>query len=343
MPPSEAQKATEEMAKRLAMLEAQAAQEIIDAYKPVDQNIRKRIAQIVALGQKRKLEPREIVRLTAMTSLRAQVIGELAIYQSIVAGIVTQRQQEAVALAETGARMIAERGLPRGLKMENLARVGIEWRRVPREAFESFVGISGDGKPVGELLSRYGPQNAAKISSEIRTGIITGKGPREVARLARKATGIPLSQALTISRTEVNRAHRESTRLNYAANSHIVKGYRRLASKDDTTCLACIALDGTLYENNEPLDSHPNCRCAMVPETLSYSDLGLDIPDEERPPNAQSWFNSQSDATQRKMMGTKVFDAFKKGRVGLDDMVTTSSNSVWGKSSTVKSIKALGL
>ena len=107
--------------------------------------------------------------------------------------------------------------------------------------------------------------------------------------------------------------------------------------------MACIALDGTLYETNEPLDSHPNCRCAMVPETLTYQDLGLDIPEEARPPSGQDWFNGQSKSTQESMMGAKTFAAFEQGKVGLSDLVTTSTSTVWGKSSTVKSVKALGL
>ena len=343
MPASDAQEAMEGLAKRLAALEVGAAKQVIDAYKPVDQNLRKRILQITALAQKRKLKPSQLMRMTALTSLKAQLVGELAIFHSVVRGVITGGQQGAIGLAETGSRMVVDRALPRGIKIDNLARLGIQWNRLPREAFEGFVGIAGDGKPLGNLLSRYGPQNAAKITSEIGSGIATGKGPREVARLARKATGIPLSEALTISRTEINRAHREATRLNYAANSDIVRGYRRLASKDALTCMACIALDGTAYENNEPLDSHPNCRCTMVPDTLTYQDLGLDIPEEPRPENGQEWFKKQPESVQRQMMGGRRLEAFKTGKIGLSDLVTVSSSSTWGKSATVKSVKALGI
>ena len=343
MSASEAQEAVEGIAKRLGALERGASQEIIDAYKPVDENIRQRIAQIVSLAQKRKLKPAQIARMTAMTTLRAQIIGELAVYQSIVNGIITNGQQGAIALSETGSRMVVDRSLPRGLKIDNLARLGIQWNRVPREAFQGFVGIAGDGKPLGDLLSRYGGQNATRIATEIKTGIVSGKGPREVARVAQRATGIPLSEALTISRTEINRTHREATRLNYAANSDIVQGYRRLASKDDKTCMDCIALDGTTYENNEPLDAHPNCRCTMVPDTLTYQDLGLDIPEEARPESGQDWFKKQPESVQRDMMGGRRFDAFQKGKIGLSDLVSVSSNPTWGKSATVKSVKALGV
>ena len=107
--------------------------------------------------------------------------------------------------------------------------------------------------------------------------------------------------------------------------------------------MACIALDGTAYENNEPLDSHPNCRCTMVPDTLTYQDLGLDIPEESRPENGQEWFKKQPESTQRKMMGGRQLEAFKSGKIGLSDLVTVSSSSTWGKSATVKSVKALGI
>ena len=331
MPASDAQEAVEGIAKRLAALETTASQEVIEAYKPVNENLRQNILRVTSLAQKRKLKPWQIMRMTAMTSLKAQLVGELALYHSIVQGIITGGQEGAVGLAETGSRMVVDLGLPRGIKIDNLARMGIQWNRLPREAFESFVGIAGDGKPVGNLLARFG------------SGIATGKGPREVARLAQKVTGIPLSEALTISRTEINRAHREATRLNYAANSDIVKGYRRLASKDGLTCMACIALDGTAYENNEPLDSHPNCRCTMVPDTLTYQDLGLDIPEEARPENGQDWFKKQPESVQRGMMGGRRFEAFQKGKIGLSDLVTVSSNPTWGKSATVKSVKALGI
>ena len=343
MPPSDAQEAVQDMAKRLAAMEANAASQIIESYRPVNRNIRADIGRVSALAQKRKLKPWQIMRMTAMTTLRAQVVGELAIWHSVVNGIITDGQRTAVGLSQTGTRQIANAGLPRGIKLDNLARVGIEWNRLPVEAFRNFVGIAGDGKPIGNLLTRYGAENATRIADEIGSGIAQGKSPRDVARLASRATGMPLSEALLIGRTEINRAHREATRLSYVANSDIVKGYKRLATRDDVTCIACIALDGTLYENEEPLDAHPNCRCAMVPNTLTYEDMGLDIPEPDAPESAQAWFRKQPESTQRKMMKPRRFEAFKQGKVDLSDMVSISSNSIWGKSATVKSAKALGV
>lgn len=344
MPPSDAQRVVEELARQMEGLDRAAAKELVDAYKPVQQNLDKRAAQITRLAQMRALKPWEIGWRTMLTTLRSQVVGELAVFHAVATGIIGRGQEAAIGLTSTGSRMIVDAGLPQLIKLDNLARLGIQWNRVPREAFQAFVGISGDGKPLGELLTRYGAQDAAIITQEIGTGIAEGRGPREVARLARNKTGMPLTKALTVSRTEINRAHREASRLNYANNPNIVKGYRRLAAKDERTCMACISLDRKLYPTNEPLDAHPNCRCAMVPETLTYQDLGLDIPEPPPPESAQQWFQGQSPGVQAGMIKNKrILSAYQDGRIGLEDMVQITSNPVWGKSATVKSAKALGV
>jgi SPP1 gp7 family putative phage head morphogenesis protein len=343
MPPPEAQKAVEELAKKVASLDQATAARIINEYGEIYTELQKEAAKIVNIGQQRNLKIWEVNKMTRLTELEGQLIANVNRFGRIAGAAVTEGQRAAVGLSVQGTALIADVSLPTGITLNNLANIGLGWNRLPEEAFEAFVGISGDGKPVGNLLAELGKPAADKVKESIRTGIIMGKSPREVATTIRQAAGMPLSRALTISRTEINRAHREATRLNYAANSNVVKGYRRLASKDETTCMACIALDGTLYETNEPLDSHPNCRCAMVPETLTYQDLGLDIPEEPRPPDGQEWFNSQNKETQEKMMGTKVFNAFQQGKVGLSDLVTTSTSPIWGKSSTAKSVKELGL
>ena len=342
--PADAQIAVEALAKSMEALDTSLASRLIQEYGAIHEQLQKDLSRLlVKMKQPGGLKPSQAMRLSQLRTLERQFASRVERFARVAGEAITEAKRAAVGLSVEGSRQVASAGLPRGVTMETLARLEIGWARLPEEAFQAFIGISGEGQPVGMLLAPLGEQAAEGVKASIRSGIATGRGPREIARNVRKVSGMPLSKALTISRTEVNRSYRESTRLNYSANSHLVKGYRRLATKDSRTCLACIALDGTLYENNEPLDAHPNCRCAMVPETLTYKDLGLDVPEDERPPNASSWFDEQDEATQRKMMGGKAYEAYKDGRITLKDMVTTSTSSVWGKSSTVKSVKALGL
>lgn len=353
MPPPEVQRVVEQMAERVAALDAATAARLIDEYAVVYTRLQRDTLRLLNLAKREELKPWQVMRLDRYRQLDAQFIRSMARFSRAAGGIITESQRAAVGLSITGAALTVNTSLPTGITLDNLANIGISWNRLPEEAFQAFVGVSGDGAPLGNLLDKLGPQASTDIKAAIRTGIATGVGPRATADSIRRIAGMDLSRALTISRTETLRAHREATRLNYAANSDIVKGYRRLATKDDRTCMACIALDGTLYENNEPLDAHPNCRCAMVPATLTYEDLGLDIPEEAQPESGQEWFGKQpkfrlphhdkKQAIQSEMMGSRRFKAFQQGKIKLPDLVSVTSNPTWGKSATVKSVKALGV
>ena len=130
--------------------------------------------------------------------------------------------------------------------------------------------------------------------------------------------------------------------MQYQANSAVVKGYRRLASKSERTCVACLALDNTLQDTAELLAVHPNDRCSLVPETISYRDLGLDVPDDIREPeNGRQWFERQPEATQRDMMGKAKFQAWRDGKFQFGDLATVTQNDTWGPAVSITPLKEL--
>ena len=343
MPRSEVQKAVEDLAMRVASLEQTVAARLIEDYAAVYAQIQTEASEIIAIAQRQELKPWQVGRMQRLKELEGQMVTRVNAFSRVAGSAVTEGQRAAVGLSVQGSPLTANAGLPRGITLDNLANIGINWNQLPESAFEAFVGVSGNGAPLGQLLAELGPEAATATKEAIRTGLATGESPVSIANAVRRQAGMPLTRALTISRTEVLRAHREATRLSYAANSNVVKGYRRLASKDSDTCMACIALDNTLYQTNQPLDSHPNCRCAIVPDTLSYKDLGLDIPDEPPLQTGQQWFAGQGSETQRQMMGNKTFAAYQDGKIELNDLVSTTTSPVWGQTSTVKSAMALGL
>jgi hypothetical protein len=339
--PSGAQEAVEEFQTLLAAQDARASAQVIRAYAPVYRQLQNDTRDVVRLAKELGLSKSHVQKRMRELGLAFQV--STAKFAAAAGDTITNSQRVAVGLAQRGAEQTVVAGLPPGISMENLANVGLGWNRLPEEAFANFVGIAADGKPLGNLLAPLGPEAAEGIKDAIGTGIATGKGPRQTAELVRVAAGMPLSRALTITRTETNRAFREATRLQYANNSQVVKGYRRSADKSTTTCMACLVLDGTLYETHEPLNEHPNGRCAMVPETLTYKDLGLDVPMPPQPENGRDWLTRQPEETQRKVLGDVRFDAIKRGDLRLDQLATTSSSRVWGEAAVVKPLKDLGL
>ena len=339
--PSGAQEAVEEFQKLLAAQDARASAQVIRAYAPVYRQLQKDTRELVRLAKDLGLSEAQVAK--RMKDLERQFLSNAARFANAAGDTITNSQRVAVGLAQRGAEQTVASGLPPGIRMENLERVGLGWNRLPQEAFANFVGIAADGKPLGNLLAPLGPEAAEGIKDAIGTGIATGKGPRQTAELVRVVAGMPLSRALLITRTETNRAFREATRLQYANNSQVVKGYRRLAAQSDRTCIACIALDGTLYALDEPLNEHPNGRCALVPDTITYQDLGLDVEMPPQPENARDWLGRQSESFQRDMLGDARFEAIQRGDLRLDQLATTRSNRVWGEAAVVRPLKDLGL
>ena len=326
----EAQEATEQFRKQLNNADATAAREMVRAYRPVYKQLQAETEELLEIAAQKQLKPWQVMRLERMKDLERQYLANVTRWADNAGDLITNAQREAVGLARRGSRAIASAGLPQGVNMNNLAQLGLGWNDLPEDAFANFVGISGKGEPVGRLLRDLGPKAALDVRNTIGNGIALGKGPRQTARMVTQASGMPLSKAMVISRTETNRAYREATRLQYATNSQVVKGYRRSAAKSGNTCMACIALDGTQYGLDEPLNEHPNGRCALVPDVLDYADLGLDIPRETQPPSARDWFGEQSKDLQRQMLGPTRYRAYESGQLELADLVEIKSSSVWG-------------
>jgi hypothetical protein len=154
--------------------------------------------------------------------------------------------------------------------------------------------------------------------------------------------GMPLSKALTIARTETNRAFREATKETYRRNPHVVKGWIWMAdiNGDPEPCLACLAMHGTKHEMDETLDDHPNGRCTMLAITPSFEELGIegvDQPDTAVESGAD-WFDRQPEERQREIMGEERYDLWKQGNLDFEDLATTRHSDEWGDSIGIRPI-----
>ena len=341
--PSDAQKRVEEFDRLLNAQDASATKQLVRSYQSVSAQLVRDTEALTKIAQTQGLKPWQVMRMQRYRELQAQYIQNFDRYAEAAGNVISDRQRDAVNLARRGSEATVIAGLPPGITMDNMANMGLGWNRLPDEAYRNFIGISATGAPLSELLQPIGPLTAGRIRQTIGTGIALGYGPRKVARQVADTSGMALSRALLISRTEITRAHREASRLDYQNNSQLVKGYRRVATKADSTCVACIALDGTKYPLNEPLNEHPNGRCSMVPDVLDYADLGLDVERLPEPPTARDWLENQPELVQRKDLKKARFDAWKKGDIQLNQLATVKPNPVWGDSAVVKPLKDLGI
>ena len=340
----EAQRVIEEFTRRVQAGERIASNEMIRRYGSVYRQLQKDTTALLKIKDQRQLKRWEVMRLQRMKDLESNFINLYQGFARSASGSIVEAQQIAVRLAEESAERATWAGLPNGVSKQNMVNIGATWNRIPGDAFTAFVGISADGAPLGRLLAELGPKAAKQITEEIGDGIALGYNSKKIARNVRNRAGMPLTRALTISRTETNRAFRESSRLSYAVNSGeggLVRGYRRMSAKSENTCIACFAEDGTFHETNQLMPTHPNCRCTLVPETSTYRDLGLDVDMPPPPENARDWFGRQSQASQEKILGAERLRALNSGKLSWENMMRRTTNKTWGPGLSIVPISEL--
>ena len=219
------------------------------------------------------------------------------------------------------------------------------WNRLPAEAVETLMGFLRPGSPLHDaLVNQLGPTVAQGVADALLDGLAMGYNPRKVASIIRKTLGQSLTWALRTARTSMLWAYRESTRASYLANGDIVTGWIWYAELGPRTCMACIAQHGTLHPNTETLNDHHNGRCAMLPVTKTWAELGFPgIPDTN--PQVQSgrdWFASLSPAQQQAFMPSQaMWNAWQQGAVGWDVLVGSHDDPVYGAMLHLPSLKAI--
>jgi hypothetical protein len=119
----------------------------------------------------------------------------------------------------------------------------------------------------------------------------------------------------------------------YKANADIVKGWIWSASLDATVCMACVAMNGTFHELDEILNDHHNGRCAMVPVTNTWADLGFASGQEVTAgiQSGQDWFDNLPASEQSKRMGPAMFAAYQDGAFEFSQLSATYSDDVYGQ------------
>ena len=199
--------------------------------------------------------------------------------------------------------------------------IGATFNRLPVEAVERMVGLTGDGSPLLDVLRNAYPDAVSAATNTLIDATARGINPRETAdRMMQAAGGTALNRALVIARTEQLRVYREAGRAQYM-ESGLVRGFRRLATHDRRTCPACLALEGEYYDVEASLRVHPQCRCAMIPVVKGYKDLRFEY--------GEPWLRSQPSDVQKSILGKGGYEAWRHG-VPLSRFASITPNQPWG-------------
>ena len=166
-------------------------------------------------------------------------------------------------------------------------------------------------------------------------GQSAGDNPRDAARRMIQQAGDAfnggIARAQVIARTEMIDAHRGAAEASQNANTDVLAGWVWWAQLGPRTCASCIEQHGQLHPLDEPgpLDHHQG-RCARVPRTKTWAELGFDVP-ETRPTveSGLDWFNRQPENVQREVLGPSRFNAWKAGEYPPDAWSVRRSVDGW--------------
>ncbi len=233
-------------------------------------------------------------------------------------------------LIRDNTRRNAQQGIEDARQVLEEAGVSIGFDNLDIAAVEEMAGLLADGSPVRDVLARRFPDNWEQAEDALLQGIAKGWNPRKVAAAMTSKLGGALSDAARIARTEQLRAYREASRNAYV-ESGVVEQYKRLATHDTRTCIACIVLDGRIYPTSEPLSDHPNGRCSMVPIVTNRP--------EPRWESGKTWFNGLDADDQRKILGPAKFNAWQQSQIDLDTLAKVAEDPVWGGTVQVRSLR----
>ncbi|MCE5209845.1 MAG: phage head morphogenesis protein [Chloroflexi bacterium] len=267
--------------------------------------------------------------------LQAQTEAEIEKFAQYANDAVLLEQREAVTAAQRNAERLMRASFPQGVK--------VSFNRLPASAFENLVGFLQDGSPLSSLLNELPGEAGKLVADGLQNGLLLGWNPKRTADSIREALGGNLARALRIARTETLRSYREATRQTYQANSDMVKGWRWSSARNERTCAACWVLDGSIHSLDEQMEEHICGRCAMVPITRSWKELGFDMDEIEsgQPGTGIEAFEKLPHTEQIKILGPAKFAAWKDEKFALSDLVGRKTDPDWGATLYEKSLKEL--
>lgn len=214
------------------------------------------------------------------------------------------------------------------------ASMTASWMRIDMRAVEWIIQRST--RQIESLLNPLPATQQAVMKQVLIRGVTVGDNPLDAAEIMLDRLGGAfnggLARAETIARTEMLDAMRHAARESWRANPDVVKAWRWTCTLSSRTCPACLAMDGQLFPISEdgPI-GHQNCRCRATPVTATWKELGFDdIPEPQfRDKTGREWYDTQSEKTQRRIMGDDRYAALQSGAITWDDIPRVRHSDGW--------------
>ncbi len=315
------------------------ARDLADGYRRVHEGLEGELAHLYdrmdrAAAAGKPIGPAMLYQEGRLTDLLEQVERRVATFSRVaerrVESVTRSSALEGVA---NGAELV-DRATPDGTG----GTASSSFTRLRDDALNAAVAQAG---PVSRALEGLGADEARALEEILTSAVGRGRNPREVARELSRVTTMPLNRALTVARTEQLRAYRAGSHLTFQANADALEGWTWISAADRRTCAACFAMHGSVHTLEEPMSSHPNCRCVPAPLSRPWSAFGLDDDGTpQRPTDGPTLFRKLKPRDQDAILGRGGGEAYRRGEVSLEDFVTRRSHPLYGESVTRSGLRA---
>ena len=324
MPDSAIALLAEQQRLKILRREAEVMREMAAAWLKVERALEAEMLRTaVELGGEAMVTEAMILRNTRFQDLMYQARAQYAGFADAFDERVTQLQKENL---KHGIDSAAE--LLNATKAEFALQFAFQ--KLPVNAIEAMIGFAADGSPLRNLLMKSYGESTRGILDGLLTGLAKGLNPNDVAQLMNEGFSVGFGRALTIARTEQLRAYRMGSLEQYR-QSGVVMQYKRLATKDNLTCLGCLMQDGEIYSTEEEFAEHPNGRCVLIPVPM-----GAD-PQWE---SGKDWLKGLPADRQKEILGNTRYEMYQNG-TPLEAMSTLKPDAVWGGSWVPTAVKDL--
>jgi len=207
---------------------------------------------------------------------------------------------------------------------------------VPEAQVAQLLASATGGSTVATTLERMAETLLAQARTVLVGGLLQGQGVPTVARALQSVLGGARWQSERVVRSEFVRVANQAAILTFDRNAQYLKGVRWVATLDRRSCLQCAQLDGKFFTDIKKakvpvIDTHPNCRCSLVPVLKAASELGLpgatrasfngQVPATQK---YAEWFRQQDAAFQREVLGPTRYKLWAAGKAQLKDFATAA-------------------
>lgn len=317
--------------RRLLAMDAAAARDMTRRWREVERALDGLIQELAlqideATRDGRPPTDAQLYGMERYQALLAQTLQEIRGLEREVEAVLIERSKAAARMGLQNAQALLDVGLRGG-----------PYNRLSVDAVQYMAGMLQDGGPLfGVLQGRaLGPAAVQGLTQRLIEGVALGWNPRKTARAMQDGLADGLQKALVIARDSQMRAYRmasdEQLQNAFGGNQGApLKQKRRLAAKDNRTCVACLLADGELLEINEPMFDHTQGRCIAVPVFV-----------DDEPEEPQGYFKTLPEEKQRALLGPGRYELWRSGQVKLSDMATRKTHAIWGPSPAVKTLTEL--